>query len=95
MTSRKSYVGSPVTGNAVRSPLSAVARIRQQPHGRLTTRLKKFIPNLKLVDNISKPLKLYYDNESTTFYSYNSQSVVIKRNDIKYYIVKEFLGSNN
>jgi hypothetical protein len=36
--------------------------------------LKKFIFGLKVVDNISKPSKLYYDNEPTVCYSYNTKS---------------------
>jgi hypothetical protein len=35
------------------------------------TWLKKFIPSLKMVDNISKQLKLYCDNNLAVCYSYN------------------------
>jgi hypothetical protein len=52
--------------------------------------LKKFIPCLKAVDNISKPLKLYCNSEPTICYSYNNKlSVVAKHIDIKYYVVHE------
>jgi hypothetical protein len=52
--------------------------------------LKKFIPSLKVVDNIERPLKVYCDNEPTIFYSHNNKSSgATKHIDIKFYIVKE------
>lgn len=52
--------------------------------------LKNFIPGLKVVDNISKPLVLYCDNEPVVFYtSNNKSSVATKHIDIKYHIVKD------
>jgi hypothetical protein len=36
--------------------------------------LKKFIPNLKVVDCIEKPLKMYYDNQPAVFYAHNNKS---------------------
>ena len=54
------------------------------------TWLKKFVPGLKLVNNIEKPLKLYCDNERAVFYAHNNKSSGAgKHIDIKFYIVKE------
>ena len=36
--------------------------------------LKKFVPGLKVVDNIERPLKLYCDNEPAIFYAHNNKS---------------------
>ena len=52
--------------------------------------LKKFIPGLKVVDSIERPLKLYCDNEPAVFYSYNNKSSgAAKHINIKFYVVKE------
>ena len=52
--------------------------------------LKKFMPGLKVVDNIHKPLKLYYDNEPAVTYAHNNRSSnAAKHIDIKFYIVKD------
>jgi hypothetical protein len=52
--------------------------------------LKKFIPGLKVVDNIHKSLKLYCDNYPTVRYAHNNRSSgAAKHNDIKYYVVKD------
>ena len=52
--------------------------------------LKKFIPDLKVVDCIHKPLKIYCDNQPTTFYAHNNKSSnAPKTIDIKYYVVKD------
>jgi hypothetical protein len=46
--------------------------------------LKNFIPGLKVVDSISKPLLLYCDNEPAVFYSNNNKSsAATKHIDIK------------
>jgi hypothetical protein len=51
---------------------------------------KKFVPGLRLVDSIEKPLKIYCDNEPAVQYSYNNKkSDASKHINIKYYIVKE------
>ena len=51
--------------------------------------LKKFMPGLKVVDDIHKPLKLYYDNNPAVCYAHNNKSSgVVKHIDIKYYAVK-------
>jgi hypothetical protein len=52
--------------------------------------LKKFIPGLKVVNSIHKPLKLYCDNNPVVQYAHNNKSSdAAKHNDIKYYIVKD------
>ena len=52
--------------------------------------LKKFIPGLKVVDDIYGPLKLYYDNNPIIQYAYNNKSSgAAKHIDTKYYIVKD------
>ena len=45
---------------------------------------------LKVVDDIHKPLKLYYDNNPAVCYSHNNNlSGAVKHIDIKYYIMKD------
>ena len=52
--------------------------------------LKKFMLVLKVVDDIHKPLKLYYDNEPAVTYAYNNRSSnAAKHIDIKFYVVKD------
>ena len=52
--------------------------------------LKKFVPGLKVVDNIDKPLKLYCDNDPAVQYAHNNRSSgAAKHIDIKYYVVKD------
>jgi hypothetical protein len=52
--------------------------------------LKKFIPGLKVVDSIYKPLKLYCDNNPAVQYAHNNRSSgAAKHIDIKYYVVKD------
>jgi hypothetical protein len=52
--------------------------------------LKKFIPGLRVVDSIEKPLKMYCDNEPAVFYAHNNKSSgAAKHIDIKFYVVKE------
>jgi hypothetical protein len=52
--------------------------------------LKKFIPGLRVVDSIEKPLKMYCDNEPAIFYAHNNKSSgAAKHIDIKFYVVKE------
>ena len=46
--------------------------------------LKNFIPGLRVVDNISKPLTLYCDNQPAVIYSSNNKSMSgAKHIDIK------------
>ena len=52
--------------------------------------LKKFMPVLKVVDDIHKPLKLYCDNNLAVCYAHNNKSSgAAKHIDIKYYVVKD------
>ena len=52
--------------------------------------LKKFMPGLKVVDDIHKPLKLYCDNNPAVYYAHNNKSSDAANHiDIKYYIVKD------
>ena len=52
--------------------------------------LKGFIPELRVVDSISKPLRLYCDNRSAVFYANNNKSSgAAKHMEIKYFIVKD------
>ena len=52
--------------------------------------LKKFIPGLKVVDDIYRLLKLYCDNNLVVQYAHNNKSTgTAKHIDIKYYVVKD------
>ena len=52
--------------------------------------LKKIIPDLKVVDCIHKPLKMYCDNQPAVFYAHNNKSSnVAKTIEIRYYVVKD------
>ena len=52
--------------------------------------LKKFMPGLKVVDDIHKPLKLYCDNNLAVCYAHNNKSSgAAKHIDIKYHVVKD------
>jgi hypothetical protein len=35
--------------------------------------LKKFVPGLRVVDSIERPLKLYCDNETAVLYAHNNK----------------------
>ena len=51
--------------------------------------VKKFMHGLKVVDDIHRPLKLYYDNEPAICYAHNNKlSGVAKHIDVKYYVVE-------
>ena len=52
--------------------------------------LKKFIPGLKVIDDINEPLRLYCDNNPAVQYAHNNRSSgAAKHIDIKYYVVKD------
>jgi hypothetical protein len=52
--------------------------------------LKKFVPSLRMVDNIERQLKLYCDNESAVLYAHNNKKTkAAKHINIRFYIVKE------
>ena len=58
--------------------------------------LKKFMPGLKVVDDIHKPLKLYCDNEPTVYYAHNNKSSgAAKHIDIKFYVVKDKIQNHS
>jgi hypothetical protein len=52
--------------------------------------LKKFVPGLRVVDSIERPLKLYCDNESIVLYAHNSKKTkATKHINIRFYVVIE------
>jgi hypothetical protein len=52
--------------------------------------LNKFVPGLRVVDNIERPLKLYCDNEPAVLYAHNNKKTkVAKHINIRFYVVKE------
>ena len=52
--------------------------------------LKKFVPDLKVVDSIHRPLKMYCDNQPAVFYAHNNKSSnASKPIEIKFYVVKD------
>jgi hypothetical protein len=52
--------------------------------------LKKFIPDLRVVDCIQRPLQLYCDNKPAVFYAHNNKlSNATKPIEIKFYAVKD------
>jgi hypothetical protein len=52
--------------------------------------LKKFVPGLRVIDSIERPLKLYYDNEPVVFYDHkNKKTKAAKHINIRFYAVKE------
>jgi hypothetical protein len=51
--------------------------------------LKKFVPDLRVLDCIHKPLELYYGNKPAVFYAHNNKlSNATKPIEIKFYVVK-------
>lgn len=56
--------------------------------------LRNFITGLRIVDDIERPLKLFYDNKSTDLYSNNNRSSSKSKHiDIKFLVVKERVQS--
>jgi hypothetical protein len=52
--------------------------------------LKKFIPGLRVIDSISKPLTIYCDNKAAVFFSHNNKSSDSSKHiDLRYLIVRE------
>jgi hypothetical protein len=52
--------------------------------------LKKFVPGLRVVDSIERPLKLYCDNEPAVLYTHNNKKTkAAKYINIRFYVVKE------
>jgi hypothetical protein len=58
--------------------------------------LKKFIPDLRIVDCIRKPLRLYCDNSPTVFYAHNNKSTnATKPIEVKFYALKDKSPGSN
>jgi hypothetical protein len=52
--------------------------------------LKKFLPDLRVVDSIERPLKLYCENEPAVLYAHNNKKTnAAKHINIRFYVVKE------
>jgi hypothetical protein len=51
--------------------------------------LKKFVPGLRVVNNIERPLKLYCDNKPSVLYAHNKKTKPAKHINIRFYVVKE------
>ena len=52
--------------------------------------LKKFVPGLRVVDGIERPLKIYCNNSPAVDYCHNNRSSgATKHIDIKFYVAKE------
>jgi hypothetical protein len=52
--------------------------------------LKKFVSDLRVVDNIERLLKLYCDNEPALLYAHNNKKTkAVKHINIRFYVVKE------
>jgi hypothetical protein len=52
--------------------------------------LKKFVLNLRVVNNIERSLKLYCDNEPAILYAHNNKKTkAAKHINIRFYVVNE------
>jgi hypothetical protein len=52
--------------------------------------LKKSVPDLRVVDCINKPLKMYCDNQPAVYYAHNNKSSnASKPIEVKFYVVKD------
>jgi hypothetical protein len=52
--------------------------------------LKNFIPDSRVVDNISKPVMIYCNNKATIFFSHNNKSCgASKHIDLRYIVARE------
>jgi hypothetical protein len=52
--------------------------------------LKKFVPGLRVLDIIERPLKIYYNNKVAVLYAHNNKKTkVAKHINIRFYVVKE------
>jgi hypothetical protein len=51
---------------------------------------KNFIPDLRVIDSISKPLLIYYDNKAVIFFSHNNKSSGdVNHIDLRYLVMRE------
>jgi hypothetical protein len=54
--------------------------------------LKIFIPGLRVINSISKPLTIYCDNKPAVFFSHNNKSSgAFKHIDLRYLVVREIV----
>jgi hypothetical protein len=52
--------------------------------------LKKFVPDLRMVDCINKPLKMYCGNQPAIYYAHNNKSSnASKPIEVKFYVVED------
>jgi hypothetical protein len=52
--------------------------------------LKKFVPGLRVIDSIERPLRLYCDNKPAVLYAHNNKKIKdAKHINIRFYVVKE------
>jgi hypothetical protein len=52
--------------------------------------LKKFVSDLRVLDSIERPLKLYCDNEPAILYAHNNKKIKADKHiNIRFYAVKE------
>jgi hypothetical protein len=52
--------------------------------------LKKFVSSLRVVDNIERPLKIYYDNKPGVLYAHNNKKTKAANHiNIMFHFVKE------
>jgi hypothetical protein len=52
--------------------------------------LKKFVSDLRVIDSIERPLRLYCDNEPAVLYAHNNKkNKAVKHINIRFYVVKE------
>jgi hypothetical protein len=52
--------------------------------------LKKFMLDLRVIDSIERPLKLYCDNEPAVLYAHNNKKIkTTKHINIRFYVVKK------
>ena len=52
--------------------------------------MRNFISSMGVVDSISRPLKLFYDNSTVVAFSKNTKSTSRSKHiDVKFYFVKE------
>ena len=52
--------------------------------------MRNFISSMGVVDSISRPLKLFYDNSTVVAFSKNTRSIYRSKHiDVKFYFVKK------
>jgi hypothetical protein len=52
--------------------------------------LKKFVLSVRVVNNIERSLKIYYNNELAVLHAHNNKKIkTVKHINIRFYVVKE------